>query len=107
MQRPNAAQYAYGSAVVVLATAALLLLTGATGPPGIAAACLAGLLLGVLVAVTMPGAARPVKSPDSPDSPGTPGTPGAPGAPGQGSGNDAVRAPAARVGAGADTRTGA
>ncbi|MFI8514666.1 hypothetical protein ACIGHB_26425 [Streptomyces sp. NPDC085460] len=101
MQRPNAAQYAYGSAVVVLATAALLLLTGATGPPGIAAACLAGLLLGVLVAVTMPGAARPVKTPDSPDSPGTPG------APGQGSGNDAVRAPAARVGAGADTRTGA
>ncbi|MFE9044310.1 hypothetical protein ACFY9F_00375 [Streptomyces sp. NPDC012421] len=95
MQRPNAAQYAYGSAVVVLATAALLLLTGATGPPGIAAACLAGLLLGVLVAVTMPGAARPVKTPDSPGSPG------------QGSGNDAVRAPAARVGAGADTRTGA
>ncbi|MFF2778272.1 hypothetical protein ACFVU3_25550 [Streptomyces sp. NPDC058052] len=91
MQRPNAAQYAYGSAVVVLATAALLLLTGATGPPGIAAACLAGLLLGVLVAVTMPGGTRPVKTP------GTTGT-----APG----NDAVRAPAAQVGAGADTRTG-
>ncbi|MFI8366130.1 hypothetical protein [Streptomyces sp. NPDC085466] len=104
MQRPNAAQYAYGSAVVVLATAALLLLTGATGPPGIAAACLAGLLLGVLVAVTMPGAARPVKTPDSP---GTPGAPDSPGTSGQGSGNDAVRAPAARVGAGADTRTGA
>ncbi|MFF0479688.1 hypothetical protein [Streptomyces sp. NPDC004435] len=95
MQRPNAAQYAYGSAVVVLATAALLLLTGATGPPGIAAACLAGLLLGVLVAVTMPGAARRVKTPDAPDAPGA--SPG----------NDAVRVPAAQVGAGADTRTGA
>ncbi|MGW6536408.1 hypothetical protein ACWGBV_30055 [Streptomyces sp. NPDC055051] len=92
MQRPNAAQYAYGSAVVVLATAALLLLTGATGPPGIAAACLAGLLLGVLVAVTMPGAARPVKTPDTP---------------GASPGNDAVRVPAAQVGARADTRTGA
>ncbi|MFF9144048.1 hypothetical protein ACF1BN_04200 [Streptomyces sp. NPDC014861] len=92
MQRPNAAQYAYGSAVVVLATAALLLLTGATGPPGIAAACLAGLLLGVLVAVTMPGAARPVKTSDTP---------------GASPGNDAVRVPAAQVGARADTRTGA
>ncbi|MEU2545328.1 hypothetical protein ABZ618_07775 [Streptomyces roseolus] len=91
MQRPNAAQYAYGSAVVVLATAALLLLTGATGPPAVAAACLAGLVLGVLVAVTMPSAARPVKSPDGP----------APAA-----GNDAVRVPAARRSAGAGTRTG-
>ncbi|MFD4377724.1 hypothetical protein [Streptomyces sp. NPDC058486] len=91
MQRPNAAQYAYGSAVVVLATAALLLLTGATGPPGVAAACLAGLLLGVLVAVTMPSGARPVKTPGA-----TPVR----------SGNDAVRVPAAQVGAGADTRTG-
>ncbi|WP_031011694.1 hypothetical protein [Streptomyces sp. NRRL F-5727] len=91
MQRPNAAQYAYGSAVVVLATAALLLLTGATGPLGIAAACLAGLLLGVLVAVTMPGGTRPVKSPAGS---------------GTGAGNDAVRVPAAQVGAGADTRTG-
>ncbi|GGY28994.1 hypothetical protein [Streptomyces omiyaensis] len=91
MQRPNAAQYAYGSAVVVLATAALLLLTGATGPPGIAAACLAGLLLGVLVAVTMPSGTRPVK---------TPGTTAAR------PGNDAVRVPAAQVGAGADNRTG-
>ncbi|MFF5502440.1 hypothetical protein ACF1E9_04835 [Streptomyces roseolus] len=91
MQRPNAAQYAYGSAVVVLATAALLLVTGATGPPAVAAACLAGLVLGVLVAVTMPSAARPVKTPDAP----------APAA-----GNDAVRVPAARMGAGADTRTG-
>ncbi|MER5734653.1 MULTISPECIES: hypothetical protein [unclassified Streptomyces] len=91
MQRPNAAQYAYGSAVVVLATAALLLLTGATGPPGVAAACVAGLVLGVLVAVTMPSGARPVKTP---------------GAPASRSGNDAVRVPAAQVGAGADTRTG-
>ncbi|MFJ8127879.1 hypothetical protein [Streptomyces hydrogenans] len=91
MQRPNAAQYAYGSAVVVLATAALLLLTGATGPPGIAAACVAGLLLGVLVAVTMPAGTRPVKTS---------------GATAPRSGNEAVRAPAAQVGAGADTRTG-
>ncbi|MEU3397777.1 hypothetical protein [Streptomyces filamentosus] len=91
MQRPNAAQYAYGSAVVVLATTALLLLTGATGPPGVAAACLAGLVLGVLVAVTMPGGARPVKT-----SGGAPAR----------AGNDAVRVPAAQVGAGADARTG-
>ncbi|MFF9339492.1 MULTISPECIES: hypothetical protein [unclassified Streptomyces] len=91
MQRPNAAQYAYGSAVVVLATAALLLLTGATGPPGVAAACVAGLLLGVLVAVTMPAGARPVKTSAAPAAR---------------SGNDAVRVPAAQVGAGADTRTG-
>ncbi|MFI8320776.1 hypothetical protein [Streptomyces sp. NPDC085529] len=91
MQRPNAAQYAYGSAVVVLATAALLLLTGATAPLGIAVACLAGLLLGVLVAVTMPPGTRPVKSPADT---------------GARTGNDAVRVPAAQVGAGADTRTG-
>ncbi|GHJ90554.1 hypothetical protein SNE510_00730 [Streptomyces sp. NE5-10] len=91
MQRPNAAQYAYGSAVVVLATAALLLLTGATGPPGVAAACVAGLLLGVLVAVTMPAGTRPVKTS---------------GATAPQSGNEAVRVPAAQVGAGADTRTG-
>ncbi|MFD6080846.1 hypothetical protein ACFWG5_35295 [Streptomyces hydrogenans] len=91
MQRPNAAQYAYGSAVVVLATAALLLLTGATGPPGIAAACVAGLLLGVLVAVTMPAGTRPVKTS---------------GATAPRAGNEAVRVPAAQVGAGADTRTG-
>ncbi|MEU3610118.1 hypothetical protein AB0E83_32470 [Streptomyces sp. NPDC035033] len=95
MQRPNAAQYAYGSAVVVLATAALLLLTGATGPPGIVLSCLAGLLLGVLVAVTMPKGARSVKSP------GTAAVP-----PPARAGNDAVRVPAAQVGAGADARTG-
>lgn len=62
MQRPNAAQYAYGSAVVVLATTALLLLTGATGPPGIVLACLTGLVLGTVVAVTMPPGTRRVKT---------------------------------------------
>ncbi|MFE3073287.1 hypothetical protein [Streptomyces sp. NPDC059247] len=91
MQRPNAAQLACGTATVVLTTVALLLLSGTTSTPGIAAASLAGLLLGLFVAVTMPARAGSVK---------TPGTvlPAPAEAP--------VRAPAARVGAAAETRTG-
>ncbi|MGJ7418643.1 hypothetical protein AB9128_22645 [Streptomyces cinereoruber] len=98
MQRPNAAQLIRGSATVVLATVALLLLTGTTSTAGIAAACAAGLLLGVLVAVRMPGRAGSVKTsapiaPASGDS-GTSGT----------SGNEEIRVPAARMGGRTGTR---
>ncbi|MFJ7126303.1 hypothetical protein [Streptomyces sp. NPDC098101] len=95
MQRPNAAQLTCGSATVVLATVALLLLTGTTTVPGIAAACAVGLLLGVLVAVRMPGRAGSVKTsaPTAPAS-GTSGT----------SGNEEIRVPAARVGGRTGTR---
>ncbi|MFF0431877.1 hypothetical protein ACFYU9_06590 [Streptomyces sp. NPDC004327] len=93
----NAAQFAYGSATVVLSTAALLLLSGTTTLLGIAAVCAAGLLLGVLVgvlvAVTMPVRGRPVKTPDASDA----SSPEA---------HEEIRVPAAPVGAGADTRTG-
>ncbi|KQX17255.1 hypothetical protein ASC82_03355 [Streptomyces sp. Root431] len=95
MQRPNAAQLAYGSATVVLATVALLLLSRTTTTLGIAVICAAGLLLGVLVAVTMPVRTRPVKT-------SAPPAPAAPAA----LGNEEIRIPAPRVGAGADTRIG-
>lgn len=85
MQRPNAAQLTCGSATVVLATVALLLLSGTTTPLGIAVVCTACLLLGVLVAVTMPVRGRPVNTPA----------------------DEEIRVPAAeRVGAGAETRIG-
>ncbi|GAA2798742.1 hypothetical protein [Streptomyces showdoensis] len=93
MQRPNAAQSAYGSATVVLATVALLLLSGTTTTLGIAAICAAGLILGVLVAVTMPVRKRPVNPSGGSAAP----------APGAGA-DEEIRVPAARVGAGADTR---
>ncbi|MFC9700144.1 hypothetical protein ACFTWD_05545 [Streptomyces sp. NPDC056943] len=95
MQRPNAAQLAYGSATVVLATVALLLLSRTTTTLGIAVICAAGLLLGVLVAVTMPVRTRPVKT-SAPPVPAAPAT----------LGNEEIRIPAPRVGAGADTRIG-
>ncbi|MEU5215744.1 hypothetical protein AB0G79_06025 [Streptomyces sp. NPDC020807] len=82
MPRPNTAQLTYGSATVVLATVALLLLSGTTTPLGIAVVCTAGLLLGVLVAVTMPVRTRHVKPPV----------------------REEIRVPAQRVGAGSDTR---
>ncbi|MFI8822270.1 hypothetical protein [Streptomyces sp. NPDC053431] len=90
MQRPNAAQSAYGSATVVLATVALLLLSGTTTTLGIVAICVAGLMLGVLVAVTMPVRTRHVKPLVTDSVP---------------AGNTEIRVPAAPVGAGADTRT--
>ncbi|MFE0640428.1 hypothetical protein ACFW2Y_02180 [Streptomyces sp. NPDC058877] len=82
MLRPNTAQLAYGSATVVLATVALLLLSGTTTTLGIAAVCVATLLLGILVAVTMPRREQPVKPSERKE----------------------VRVPAQRVGAGSDTR---
>ncbi|MFG3345623.1 hypothetical protein ACGF1Z_11245 [Streptomyces sp. NPDC048018] len=103
MQRPNAAQYAYGSATVVFSTVALLLLSGTTTTLGIAAICVAGLMLGVLVAVTMPVRPEHVKPLGTNPAPaGNAETAGAP----RDAAHTEVRVPAARVGAGADTRTG-
>ncbi|MFD3663232.1 hypothetical protein ACFWVF_22010 [Streptomyces sp. NPDC058659] len=98
MQRPNAAQLTYGSATVALATVALLLLSRTTTTLGIAVICAAGLLLGVLVAVTMPVRVRSVKT----SAPPVPAAPLAPSIPG----NEEIRIPTPRVGAGADTRIG-
>ncbi|MEV6328318.1 hypothetical protein [Streptomyces sp. NPDC051909] len=92
MQRPNAAQYATGSATVVLSTVALLLLSGTTTTLGIAVISAAGLMLGVLVAVTMPVGARHVKTSAATSVDVARDT--------------AIRVPAAPVGAGADTRIG-
>ncbi len=97
MQRPNAAQLAYGSATVVLATVALLLLSRTTTTLGITVISLAGLLLGLLVAVTMPVRPASVKILDA--------VPAADAVPAP-HGNEEVRVPTAPVGAGADTRTG-
>ncbi|MFJ4867033.1 hypothetical protein [Streptomyces sp. NPDC088757] len=94
MQRPNAAQLTCGSATVVLTTVALLLLSGTTTTPGITAACAVGLLLGVLVAVTMPGRTGSVK--------GSVPVPSASDA----SGDEEIRVPAARVGGRTGTRIG-
>ncbi|MFF3836145.1 hypothetical protein [Streptomyces sp. NPDC001930] len=91
MQRPNAAQLTYGSATVVLATVALLLLSGTTTTLGITVISLAGLLLGLLVAVTMPLRTTAVKT--------TAPTPAR-------AAHEEARVPTARVGAGVDTRTG-
>ncbi|WP_435969842.1 hypothetical protein [Streptomyces sp. Qhu_M48] len=91
MQRPNAAQLAYGSATVVLATVALLLLSRTTTTLGITVISLVGLLLGLLVAVTMPVRTAAVKTPEPTPPP---------------SGNEEIRVATSRVGAGADTRTG-
>ncbi|MEU6985572.1 hypothetical protein ABZ946_19405 [Streptomyces sp. NPDC046324] len=89
MPRPNAAQLAYGSATVVFSTVALLLLSRTTTPLGIAVISAAGLLLGLLVAVTMPAHHKAAPAPVQP----LPRT-------------DEIRVPAVRVGAGADTRIG-
>lgn len=51
MPRPTAAQLAYGSATVVLATLSMLLLSGVTSVVGIAVIALVALCLGVLVSV--------------------------------------------------------
>ncbi|MEU9996845.1 hypothetical protein [Streptomyces sp. NPDC050848] len=95
MPRPNAAQLAYGSATVVFSTVALLLLSRTTNTLGIVVISAAGLLLGVLVAMTMPARRRTPAAPVAPATPAAtlPLT-------------DEIRVPAVRVGAGADTRIG-
>ncbi|MFC8826081.1 hypothetical protein ACFT9I_12075 [Streptomyces sp. NPDC057137] len=59
MPRPTAAQLAYGSATVVLATLAMLLLSGVTSVVGIAVIALVALCFGLLVSVK---AVRPRRS---------------------------------------------
>ncbi|MFJ2024342.1 hypothetical protein ACIODW_11130 [Streptomyces sp. NPDC087897] len=58
MPRPTAAQFAYGSATVVVSTLALLLLFRAQSVVAVAAAAAVALTLGLLVALRLP-AARP------------------------------------------------
>ncbi|MEU2794686.1 hypothetical protein [Streptomyces sp. NPDC007100] len=60
MPRPTAAQLAYGSATVVFATLAMLLLSQTQTGVGIAVIAIAGLALGLLVAMTapLPGTSR-------------------------------------------------
>jgi hypothetical protein len=52
MPRPTPAQLSYGSATVVLSTLAMLLLSEARSGIAVAVIAAAGLVLGVLVAVT-------------------------------------------------------
>ena len=59
MPRPTPAQFAYGSATVVLSTLAMLLLSGASSGPGVVLVTLAGLALGVLVAMALGGSRDP------------------------------------------------
>ncbi|MEW1796853.1 MULTISPECIES: hypothetical protein [Streptomyces] len=60
MPRPTAAQLAYGSATVVLATLAMLLLSGVQSVVGVAVIALVALCLGLLVSVK---AVRPRRTP--------------------------------------------
>lgn len=54
MPRPTAAQLAYGSCTVILSTLAMLLLSQTSSGPGIVAITLSALVLGLLVALTVP-----------------------------------------------------
>ncbi|MEV3992845.1 hypothetical protein AB0J57_28455 [Streptomyces sp. NPDC049837] len=54
MPRPTAAQLAYGSATVVFATVAMLLMSRTTTGLGVAMIGVAALALGLLVAMTLP-----------------------------------------------------
>jgi hypothetical protein len=72
MPRPTAAQLAYGSATVVFATVAMLLLSGTTTAVGVALIGLAALALGLLVAVTLPVPAARRRSTYTPARPPVP-----------------------------------
>ncbi|MFI7414624.1 hypothetical protein ACIBU0_38880 [Streptomyces sp. NPDC049627] len=54
MPRPTAAQLAYGSCTVIFSTLAMLLLSQTSSGVGIAVIAVAALLLGLLVALTVP-----------------------------------------------------
>ncbi|MEU6528522.1 hypothetical protein ABZ869_04930 [Streptomyces sp. NPDC046928] len=54
MPRPTAAQLAYGSCTVVFSTLAMLLLSQTGSGAGIAVIAFAAMLLGLLVAMTVP-----------------------------------------------------
>lgn len=58
MPRPTAAQLAYGSCTVIFSTLAMLLLSQTSSGPGIAVIAVAALLLGLLVAMTVPMPSR-------------------------------------------------
>ncbi|GGX65384.1 hypothetical protein [Streptomyces minutiscleroticus] len=54
MPRPTVIQLVYGSCTVVLSTLAMLLLSGTTSVPAIAVIAVSALILGLLVAWTVP-----------------------------------------------------
>lgn len=54
MPRPTAAQLSYGSCTVIFSTLAMLLLSQTSSGVGIAVIAVAALLLGLLVAMTVP-----------------------------------------------------
>jgi hypothetical protein len=65
LPRPTAAQLAYGSCTVILSTLAMLLLSQTSSGVGIVAITLSALVLGLLVAMTvpLPKSARTVQVP--------------------------------------------
>ncbi|MFF8290303.1 hypothetical protein ACF068_13890 [Streptomyces sp. NPDC016309] len=65
MPRPTAAQLAYGSATVVFATVAMLLVSRTTTGLGVALIGVAALALGLLVAMTLPASAGRRAAPDA------------------------------------------
>ncbi|GAA1903673.1 hypothetical protein [Streptantibioticus ferralitis] len=71
MPRPTPAQFAYGSATVVFSTVAMLLLSRASSGAGVIVIALAGLALGVLVALTftLPWGAHTTRQSRSADLP--------------------------------------
>ncbi|MFD7918434.1 hypothetical protein ACFV3R_04315 [Streptomyces sp. NPDC059740] len=76
MPRPTSAQIVYGSATVLLATLTMLLLSGTRTVAGITVVTVAGLALGLLVAVTAPAVAPPL--PRRPPAPAEAAAPGGP-----------------------------
>lgn len=72
MPRPTLAQLAYGSVTVIGSTLAMLLLSQAASGPGVVAIALAGLALGVMVAMTVAAPVR--RSARSAGAVGTPAT---------------------------------
>ena len=58
MPRPTAAQLAYGSCTVIFSTFAMLLLYGTSSGAGIAVIAVAALVLGLLVAMTVPASGK-------------------------------------------------
>ncbi|MGW0184341.1 hypothetical protein ACWDV7_01085 [Streptomyces sp. NPDC003362] len=65
MRRPTAAQLAYGSCTVILSTLAMLLLSQTSSVVGISLIAVGALVLGLLVALTVP-ARTPRTAPASP-----------------------------------------
>ncbi|WP_055527114.1 hypothetical protein [Streptomyces graminilatus] len=72
--RPTVAQLVYGSCTVILSTLAMLLLSQTDSGPGVALIALVALVLGLLVALTVPRPkpAAPVASPIVASSADTP-----------------------------------